>query len=321
MPAWPSLPRIELHGHLDGALSLQAAQRLQPGLSADEYRRHFVAPARCRDLLQLLEPFQRALALEQTEEGLRVATADLVEQLVADGVVYAEVRFAPLLHTRGGLAAGAVVDIVSEELAAGTLEARLLLCTVRHFSREQSLETARLVIEKAAAGVVVGLDIAGDEAGFGLDAHEEAFARVRAAGLPCTAHAGEAAGPASVREVLDRLRPRRIGHGVRASEDAGTVARLRDEGIHLEVCPSSNVQIGLYPSVAEHPVTALRAAGVSVGVNTDSRAVSGLTLSLEYERLVACGWTAADLLACNRAALAAAFAPPEVRRRLAVRLV
>jgi adenosine deaminase len=323
--SWQQLPKVELHVHLDGALSFPAAALLRPGLSPETYQRELVAPARCRDLLELLRPFAQSLALEQNEQGLRVATADLIAQLAADRVIYAEVRFAPLLHTEGGLAPGAVVDIVSDELVRRSsesgLEARLLLCTVRNFSREQSLETAALALEKAAAGVVVGMDLAGDEAGFPLDAHVEAFAKVRAAGLDCTAHAGEAAGPASVRETLDRLRPSRIGHGVRAIEDPALVARLHEQGIHLEVCPSSNVQIGLYPSIAAHPLAALRSQGVSVGVNTDGRAVASVNLSLEYQRVAeAFGWTAEDFRACNRAALDAAFAPAPVKAGLAARL-
>jgi adenosine deaminase len=325
MSPWRQLPKVELHTHLDGALSYQAAALLQPGLSPETYRERFVAPSRCRDLLELLTPFTHALALEQSEQGLRVATRDLVAQLAADQVLYAEVRFAPLLHLEGGLSPGAVVDIVSDELLQRSresdLEARLLLCTVRHFTREQSLETARLVLEKAAGGVVAGLDLAGDEAGHPLDPHVEAFARVRAAGLPCTAHAGEAAGPASVGETIDRLRPVRVGHGVRAIEDPAMVSRLRERGIHLEICPSSNVQIGLYPSVSAHPLAALRQQGVSVGVNTDGRAVARITLTLEYERIAeAFGWSAADFAACNQAALHAAFAPTEVKARIGARL-
>jgi adenosine deaminase len=325
MSTWRQLPKVELHTHLDGALSYQAAALLQPGLSPQAYQERFVAPSPCRSLVELFPPFAHALTLEQTEQGLRVATRDLVAQLAADRVLYAEVRFAPLLHGDAGLSPDAVVDIVSDELQQRSrerdLEARLLLCTVRHFSREQSLETARLVLDKAAGGVVVGLDIAGDEAGRALDPHVEAFARVRAAGLPCTAHAGEAAGAASVAETLDRLRPARIGHGVRSIEQPEIVAHLREQGIHLEVCPSSNIQIGLYPSVAAHPLAALRREGVSVGVNTDGRAVSRITLALEYERIAeAFGWSAADFLACNQAALQAAFAPPEVKARIAARL-
>jgi adenosine deaminase len=321
MSRWQRLPKVELHTHLDGALSFAAARRLRPALTAEEYEATFVAPPRCRGLLELFPPFEQMLALEQSEEGLRAATADLVEQLAADGVVYAEVRFAPLLHLAAGLDADAVVRVVAEELSRAArergLEARLLLCTLRQFTAAQSAETARLVLAHAAGGVVVGLDLAGDEAGFSLDPHVEAFARVRAAGLPCTAHAGEAAGAASVGETLDRLRPRRIGHGVRAIEDAATADRLRDQGIHLEVCPSSNVQIGLFPSVAGHPLAELRGRGLSVGINTDGRAVSRLTLSLEYQRVAdGHGWDEADFRACNRAALEAAFVGGNVKQRL-----
>ena len=160
---WLALPKVELHVHLDGALSYEAVRRLAPEVSRAEYQARFVAPARCRDLPQLFETFAHALALLQTEEGLRVVTEDLVAQLAADHVVYAEIRFAPLLHTAAALAAEDVVAIVAGQLRDSArvhnIEARLLVCTLRHFSAEQSLHTARLAVRAAEAGMgVVGLD-------------------------------------------------------------------------------------------------------------------------------------------------------------------
>jgi adenosine deaminase len=267
----------------------------------------------------------RAVALLQDGAALRLAVRDLAAQLAADHVVYAEVRFAPLLHLQAGLAPDEVVAIVGDELraaaAAHDIEARLLLCALRHFSPEQSLATAELAVRHVASGVV-GLDLAGDEGGHPLDAHVAAFALARERGLPCTAHAGEGAGPGSVADTLERLRPARIGHGVRSMEDARVVAQLCERAVHLEVCPSSNVQMRLYPDIAAHPLAALRAQGVSVGVNTDGRTLSRLTLNREYERVAsAYGWTARDFEACNLAALDAAFAPPEVVERARQRLL
>jgi adenosine deaminase len=316
---WHGLPKVELHVHLDCALSYESAAQLEPGLDLGGFEARFCAPPVCRSLPELIYPAEQAVALLQDEPALRLVARDLVGQLAADGVVYAEVRFAPLLHVRRGLSPDRVVAVVADELgraaAARGIEARLLLCCLRHFSQEQSLTTARLAIEHA--GIVVGLDLAGDEGGFPLDAHVAAFALAREHGVACTAHAGEGAGPDSVADALERLRPRRIGHGVRSIEDADLVGRLRERGIHLEVCPSSNVQIGLYRDVAAHPVRRLRELGVSVGLNTDGRSLSRLTLALEYERLArAFGWTASDFRDCNLAALDASFATPEVVARV-----
>jgi adenosine deaminase len=320
---WQAIPKVELHVHLDCALSYDSAAALAPGLARAQYESDFCAPERCRSLPELISPAARAVALLQDEPSLRMAVRDLVDQLAADRVVYAEIRFAPLLHTERGMQPDRVVAVVADELRAATasheLDARLLLCTLRHFSHEQSLATARLAIEHA--GTVVGLDLAGDEGGHPLDAHVAAFALASEHGVSCTAHAGEGAGPDSVRATIERLRPSRIGHGVRAAEDAELVAQLRERGLHLEVCPSSNVQIGLYPDIAAHPIDLLRRHGVSVGVNTDGRALSRLSLSREYERVAAAlGWTESDFLACNLAAIDAAFAPAEVKRRARQRL-
>jgi adenosine deaminase len=325
MTSWQSLPKVELHVHLDCALSFESVARLAPELERAAYEAAFCAPEVCRSLPELIAPAVRAVALLQDEAALRLAARDLADQLAADHVVYAEVRFAPLLHLEAGLSPDDVVTIVGDELRAAAsargVEARLLLCALRHFSPEKSLATARLAIAHAASGVV-GLDLAGDEGGHPLEAHVAAFALAREHGLACTAHAGEGAGPASVADTLERLRPARIGHGVRSAEDAEVVARLRDRGVHLEVCPTSNVQVGLYADIAAHPLQALRAQGVSVGINTDGRTLSRLTLSREYERVAAAfGWTPRDFETCNLAALDAAFAPADVKARARQRLL
>jgi adenosine deaminase len=168
---------------------------------------------------------------------------------------------------------------------------------------------------------VVALDLAGDEAGHPVAAHLPAFQFALDHDVHRTAHAGEAAGPASVWETLTSFGPSRLGHGVRSVEDSALVEHLRRERIHLEVCPSSNVQIDVYPTYARHPIDRLYRADVSVGVNTDARAVTQVTLSEEYERLAdAFGWREADFLACNLNAIEAAFAPADVKRRIADRL-
>jgi adenosine deaminase len=320
----PGLPKVELHLHLDCAASYAAVSRLRPEVTPAEYRTGFVAPAKCTNLADFLLRPPRIVALMQDRRGLEVIVDDLFDQLARDGVVYAEARFAPHLHTDGDLTAAEVVEIVNAATerasAASGVDARLILCTLRHFDAARSLDTAALV-ERFRGSLVVGLDLAGDEAGHPLDAHEAAFRHAAEHGLRRTAHAGEGAGPASVWETLARLAPERIGHGARSIEDPALVAHLIEAGIHLEVCPSSNVQTDLCRTYADHPIDALYRAGVSLGVSTDCRAVTDIDLEREYERLrAAFGWTDADLERCNRAALAASFAPADVRERAAARL-
>jgi adenosine deaminase len=205
---------------------------------------------------------------------------------------------------------------VVESSRATCVEARLIICTLRHYGAEQSLDTAREAARAAGRGVVTGFDIAGDEAGFPLDPHVPAFDLARSAGLQITAHAGEALGADSVWETLRKLSPQRIGHGVRAIEDDKLIAHLVDTGVHLEVCPSSNVQIlgAVIPTYADHPVDAMLKRGLSLSINTDARTIAAINLTQEYERLrKTFGWSESELQACNRAALEAAFVDPRTR--------
>ena len=287
-----AFPKVELHLHLDCSLSYDVVRALEPAVSLADYRDRFVAPAKCTDLADFLERAPEGVALMQSEEQLRAVTADLFAQLRADGVVYAEVRFAPLLHTDGDLSADdvvAIVDAAARSASAETgVETRLILCTLRHYGEGASVTTAELAgrFRAAEGSLVAGFDIAADEAGYAIDAHVLAFERAHALGVPCTAHAGEARGAASVTETLDRLRPSRIGHGVRSVEDPAVVARLVREGVHLEVCPSSNVQTDVVDTYRDHPIEALRSAGVPLSVSTDARTITDVTLTTEYGRLV-----------------------------------
>ncbi len=320
-----SLPKIELHLHLDCSLSYAAVARLDPAVTPEEYARDYVAPARCTNLADFLSRAPKGFQLMQTEDSLRLVTEDLFAQLAADGVIYAEIRFAPLLHLQQGLTAECVVEIVERETDRMTretgIEAGLILCTLRHFSEEQSMVTARLV-EAFRGSRVVALDLAGDEAGFPLDAHLGAYSYAREHGLFRTAHAGEACGPESVWQTLRQLAPQRIGHGTRSYEDAALVEHLHNERIHLELCPSSNVQI--IPSILSwehHPIDRLYRAGVPLNVNTDTRMLTPVTLTGEYDGLRRTfGWGVEELLHTNRMGVDAAFADEAVKARLRAQL-
>ena len=168
---------------------------------------------------------------------------------------------------------------------------------------------------------VVAINIAGDEAGYPLAPHVPAFEMVYQNEMAITAHASEALGPASVWETLEKVRPSRLGHGVRSIEDPHLVAHLTSSRIHLEVCPTSNLQTGVTPDLPSHPIHRLYRSNVSLGISTDTRTISDITLNQEYAHIEqAFGWTEADFLACNLNALAAAFAPPDVRQVLSARL-
>jgi adenosine deaminase len=321
-----TLPKLELHLHLDCSLSYKAVARLAPGTTPAEYQREYIAPARCSNLGEFLTRAPMGFRLMQDEASLRLVVEDVFEQLAADGVLYAEIRFAPLLHTLKGLSPDRVVAIVEravdEQSHATGIEAGVILCTLRHFTAKQSMATVQLV-EQFQASRVVALDIAGDEAGFPLDAHIASFRHARERGLHRTAHAGEACGSESVWETLRLLDPQRIGHGVRSHEDPALVDHLRRENIHLELCPSSNAQI--IPSIEcweDHPIDRLYRAGVPLSVSTDTRMLTPATLTGEYENLSRVfTWGREEFLRTNLMAMDAAFADAGVKDKMRRRIV
>lgn len=315
-----SLPKVELHLHLDCSLSYEAVSLLAPRISREEYRRDFIAPPKCANLADYLSRAPRGFSLMQSEYALRVAVFDLFRQLREDNVVYAEIRFAPLLHLQAGMTPEEVVSTVEEATREATratgIEARLILCALRHFTAEQSLSTAKLA-KKFEGTLVAAIDLAADEAGYPISAHVEAFRYAIEYGIPRTAHAGEARGAESVWETLRELKPLRIGHGVRSIEDPALMEHLRANGIHLEVCPTSNIQTNVVESYRDHPVERLYRSGISIGINTDTRTITRITLTQEYESLEKVfGWKPEDFLKCNLQAIHAAFAPDPVKERI-----
>jgi adenosine deaminase len=319
-----SLPKVELHLHLDCSLSYDVVRRLDPAITPEGFRSEFVAPAGCDNLNDYIRCAQAGIRLMQTKAQLRAVVEDLFAQLANDHVIYAEIRFAPLLHTARGLSARQVVETVDEAVeasisATGT-DARVILCTLRHFTAEQSLQTAHLVREFRGSRIA-GFDLAADEA-LPLGPHVAAFDYAVENGLNRTAHAGEACGAASLWETLERLRPTRIGHGVRCVEDPRLVEHLRRHRIHLETCPTSNTQTGAVASYSAHPVARLQREGVSVGVSCDGRTISDITLTREYDQLEAVfGWGEKETLQANLDAAEAAFLAAAPKARLRERLL
>lgn len=320
-----ALPKIELHLHLDCSLSFEVVQVLNPTISLETYQTSFVGPPKCKDLADFLTRAINSIQLMQTERELRLVTLDLFEQLKLDHVIYAEIRFAPLQHLQKGLKAEQVVAIVNKAVEEGIektgIQAGLILCTLRHYSQEQSMETVKLV-KQFKDTRVVGFDIAADEAGFPIDNHIEAFKFARQSGINCTAHAGEAAGAESVWETMTNFQPSRIGHGVRSSEDPKLLAFLKENQIHLEVCPTCNVQTDIYPTIKEHAADKIYRAGVSMSINTDTRTISNVTLTHEYQTLHDhFNWGKSHFLNCNLNAIDAAFTSTEIKKSLRKRLM
>lgn len=317
---YQALPKVELHLHLDCSLSYDVVKKIRPDISFETYADSFIAPPKCTDLADYLTRAVKGFELMQTKEQLRMVTLDLFDQLKADNVIYAEIRFAPLLHIAGGLSAKDVVEIVNEATGEGIkttgVEARLLLCTLRHYSEAQSMQTVELVNEFKGT-YVAGFDIAGDEAGYPLDNHIDAYDYAHKHSISCTAHAGEARGADSVWETLEDFRPSRIGHGVRSAEEDKLLDVLKRDDIHLEVCPTSNVQTNVVDTIQDHKADYIYNYGVSMSISTDARTISDTTLAKEYALMEdVFNWNKEHFLKCNLEAIRHSFIPEELKASL-----
>lgn len=309
--SYKTLPKIELHIHLDCSLSYNVVKKLRPETTIKEYNQNFKAGESCSSLKHYIKCADNAISLMQTKESLELVMEDFFDQLIEDKVIYCEIRFAPLLHTEEGLISSEVVDILCHKMNILSKETGiitgLILCTLRHYSESQSMETVKLVNEFYDKGVV-GFDIAADEAGFPLDNHISAFEYAHEYKLNCTAHAGEAKGAESVWETINKLKTKRIGHGVRSIEDDRLIDFLLDNNHHLEVCPTSNIKTKTFESLEEHPIDKLFKRNVSLSINSDGRTISDVNLNEEYHKLSDLfGWSVQELRQCNLNAIDYAF--------------
>ncbi len=317
------MPKAELHLHLDGSVLLETALELARtrGVDAprdiDGMRARLVAPPRCADQAELLRAFDLPIALLQDADALSRVTEELVVAKAADGVRYVEIRWGPLLHVgRGlgladGIAAvceGAEDGVAAVAVAGGRIVVRLICTALRSHDPDENVRLAEAAARFRDRGLV-GWDLAGREAEFPDPlVHARAFEAARAGGLRITLHAGEWGGAAQVRRAL-AVEPERIAHGPGAIDDPSLVAELIARNVTLDLCPTSNVQAAIVPSLADHPLARLFRAGVPVTLSTDDLTVSDLTLSEEYRRAIAeVGLTPAELWAINRHALDVAFA-------------
>jgi adenosine deaminase len=317
-----AMPKAELHLHLDGSLRIETALELArtrgidaptdaPGMAAA-----LIAPMPCADQAELLRAFDLPIALMQDAEALERITTELVETKAADGVRYLEIRWGPLLHVAGGLSLTDGIAAVCAGARAG--EARTgtvvrLICTALRSHEPAANVTLAETAARFRDEGLTGWDLAGPEAAFPDPlVHARAFDAARAGGLRITLHAGEWGGAAQVARAL-ALDPERIAHGPGAADDPALCAELIARGVTLDLCPTSNWQAGIVPSLAAHPLARLHRAGVPVTLSTDDTTVSDLSLSDEYVRAVeTIGLTPAELWAIDRHALEVAFADEAV---------
>jgi adenosine deaminase len=336
-------PKVLLHDHLDGGLRPQTIVELAaeighqlPAGDAESLGRWFAESADSGSLVRYLETFDHTVAVMQNGPAIARVARECVEDLAADGVVYAEVRYAPEQHVTGGLTLDEVVAAVQEGFDAGMaasgngIVVRQLLTAMRHQAR--SMEIAELAIAWRDRGVA-GFDIAGAEAGFPPTRHLDAFEYLQRENAHFTIHAGEAFGLPSIWQAIQWCGADRLGHGVRIIDDItvaedGSVelgalaAYVRDKRIPLEMCPSSNIQTGAAESFAEHPIGLLTELRFRVTVNTDNRLMSGTSMTQEMYGLVeAFGYTLEDLRWFTINAMKSAFLPFDERLAIIDRIV
>jgi adenosine deaminase len=342
MPERPSehqlkvAPKALLHDHLDGGLRPATVIELAgeygydrlPTADPDDLGAWFRAGAYRHELSLYLEGFAHTVGVLQHADALRRVAAECAADLADDGVVYAEVRFAPELHTETGMTLDEVVAAVLEGFRAGSAGRNITVYAILSAMRQaaRSLEIAELAVRWRDAGVV-GFDIAGPEAGHPPTRHLDAFQFVQRENFHATIHAGEAFGLPSIWEALQWCGAARLGHGVRIVDDITVVdgtARLgrlaafvRDRRVPLEMCPTSNVHTGAVASIAEHPIGLLRRLRFRVTVNTDNRLMSGTSMTHEFTQLVDSfeyGLDDLEWLTIN--AMKSAFAPFDERLRI-----
>jgi adenosine deaminase len=331
-------PKVLLHDHLDGGLRPQTLIDLAPGAGhelpvqdAEGLGKWFRDSADSGSLERYLETFDHTVAVMQTGDNLRRVAREAVLDLAADGVVYAEIRYAPEQHLAGGLTLEQVVEAVRDGFEEGQEEARRdgqpivvrqLLTAMRHQAR--SREIAELTTAYRDQGVV-GFDIAGAEAGYPPTRHLDAFEYLQRENAHFTIHAGEAFGLPSIWQAIQWCGADRLGHGVRIIDDVDTgpdgapvlgrlASYVRDKRIPLEMCPSSNIQTGAASSIAEHPIGTLTELRFRVTVNTDNRLMSGTSMTEEMAKLVdAFGYGIDDVRWFTINAMKSAFLPFDER--------
>jgi adenosine deaminase len=320
-----TVPKAELHVHLEGTATPDLVRRIAQRNGLEVPEGVFAAPDRFawRDFLDFLNTYNLVCSVIRTGEDYRDITYEYLAGCARDGAIYVEVT-ASVDHSR---IAGLGDDEHWEGIAAGIddarrdhgIEARILSVAVRNYGVDRAIEIAELTAARPHP-YVVGFSLAGDEAGYPPEPFIDAYRIAEKAGLGCTVHAGEWAGAASVRGAME-LPVTRISHGVRAIEDPALVAEIARRNLTLEVCPTSNVVLGVFPTYEEHPFLALRAAGIPLTLGSDDPPYFGASVGGEY--LVArehFGLSDAELVAITRNALEASFAEPPLRSKLLTEL-
>lgn len=285
------LPKVDLHCHLDGSLRIETlidlAKQQKVDLPSNDQKtlKEILTPNRIRPLNEYLESFDITLSVLQSEDALRRVAYELAEDAAAENTRYLEVRFSPILHSQNNLSLPRIMEAVLHGLkdAEKSFDIRtgVIICGIRNIEPKASLRLAQLAVAYKGAGVV-GFDLAGQEENHPAKEHLQAFYLIRNNHINCTAHAGESFGPDSIRQAVHYLNAHRIGHGTRLGEDGDLLNYINDHRIPLEMCITSNVDVGAAVDYKTHPFRHYYEFGIRVTLNTDNRLISDTTLTKEY---------------------------------------
>lgn len=309
-----TMPKIDLHLHLDGSLNIDYIKNTFK-LSDKSISRFLIAPDKCEDLNDYLTRFDYPVSIMQTKEELYSALLTLLNDLKNQNVVYAEIRFAPQLHTEF-LSQEEVVETLLSAKAQVDIKSNLILCLMRGDNNKEANYKTIEIAKKYLGKGVCALDLAGAEGLFKTENYKEEFAYAKSLDIPFTIHAGEADGPDSIVEAI-MMGAKRIGHGVNASKDEDLVNYLANKKIPLEICVKSNIQTGICSSYKDHPLEYLYRKGVITTINTDNMTVSNTNLASEYLNIINnTSLTYEDLFKMNINSLEVSFLSEEEKKEL-----
>ncbi|MCI5726374.1 MAG: adenosine deaminase [Clostridium sp.] len=317
--------KIDLHLHLDGAITVEIAKKLAgiqgielPTEDYEKLKKLLTVPEDCANLNDFLKCFELPCSLMMTKEGISEAVYLVSENIKSQGIIYAEIRFAPQNHTKKGMSQEEAIKAALEGLKRTSLKANLILCCMRgNGNDEANYETVELTKKYLVEdGGVTALDLAGAEALYPTSNYANLFKRAREYGIPFTIHAGEADGAESVKYAIE-FGAKRIGHGVRINEDKTVQELVKEKGIFLEMCPTSNRQTHAIEDMSNYPFMDYLNEGIKVTLNTDDMAIEGITLAKEYDYMKKeYGLTFEQERIILKNAIAAAFTSNTVKNKL-----
>ena len=312
------LKKIELHLHLDGSVSVSTLSKLS-GISETELKKNMIAKDKCKNLSEYLTKFDLPIKYMQTKENLKIITKELVDYLEQQNVIYAEIRFAPMFHTKEGLTYEEVIEAVLDGLNSN-IQTNLILCMMRGFPIEENLKTIEVAHKYLNKGVCA-IDLAGAEDKYPLDDYIELFEIAKEKNIPFTIHAGENGTYKEIEKAIN-IGASRIGHGIHAIESVETQKLIKEKNILLEICPTSNVQTNSIDIYKNHPLYHFYNNNLKISINTDNKTVSNITLTEEYIKLYETfNLNIEDFKIMNKYAIEKAFISKEEKEKLNNKLI